>query len=287
LDTQSIRSWQKVSIHHFKIIRLFSDQLKRLRTWQGWRRPAVEALTIQCFVFLLIGLLILIFNSFELPGFQALSVGYVVVLQGVAAALITAKRRLARWWIVIQFAFPPALLTTLAMHLPPVLYLVAFCFLVMLYWSTFRTQVPFYPSNLPAWKAVATLLPEGQPLNVIDIGSGLGGFVLWLAAQRRDCVVSGIELAPLPWLISWLRGHMGRQSTTFFRGDYDALDFAQFDVVFAYLSPAAMPALWKKMQQEMRPGALLLSYEFEIPGQTPAITVLPNPHGPALYGWRR
>ncbi|GAC1436513.1 MAG: hypothetical protein NVSMB6_32690 [Burkholderiaceae bacterium] len=58
-------------------------------------------------------------------------------------------------------------------------------------------------------------------------------------------------------------------------------------MVFAYLSPAAMPALWLKAQREMQPGALLLSYEFPVDGRLPDLTVLPHPQGPPLYGWRR
>jgi hypothetical protein len=60
---------------------------------------------------------------------------------------------------------------------------------------------------------------------------------------------------------------------------------SDYDVVFAFLSPAAMPALWRKASAEMRPGTLLLSYEFSIPGTTPHIIDHPVENGPALYGW--
>ena len=212
------------------------------------------------------------------------------MLQGGLAALLSAWRRLPRWWIPIQLLFPLALLAALGLHLPPTLFLIAFVFLLALFWSTFRTQVPFYPSRVATWRAVLTLLPAPTmapaPVRFIDIGSGLGGLVLSLAAARPDGEFSGIEVAPLPWLISYLRARFAGSSADFKRGDYEALDFSQFDVIFAYLSPAAMPALWQKAQREMRPGSLLLSHEFLIPDQTPQLTVLPDPHGPALYGWR-
>lgn len=215
------------------------------------------------------------------------SFGHAALLQGCLASLATAWRRLAGWWIAIQFLFPVTLLLTVALHLPPALFMLAFLFLLALYWSTFRTQVPFYPSRPVVWTAVAGLLPAGQALRVIDIGSGLGGLVLSLSAQRADCRFTGIELAPLPWLVSLLRARATGSAARFVRGDYDALDLANYDVVFAYLSPAAMPRLWQKTQREMRPGTLLLSYEFDVPGQPPDITVLPDPQGPVLYGWRR
>lgn len=218
--------------------------------------------------------------------FAPLYLGHAALLQGALAALFTAWRRLDRWWIGIQLIFPFALLVTVAMHLPPLLFLAAFLFMLALYWSTFRTQVPFYPSGPAVWKAVLPLLPVNRPVQMVDIGSGLGGLVLSLARHRPDSGFLGIELAPLPWLVSRLRAALTGSRARFEMGDYDALDLAQFDVVFAYLSPAAMPALWQKSQREMRPGTLLLSYEFLIPGQAPHITVLPDPHGPALYGWQ-
>jgi SAM-dependent methyltransferase len=258
--------------------------LARVRQWPGWHTPALRALAIQ-FVAAMLTLAIVLLTS-RLADI-AVSIGLAALLQGALAAVLTAWRGLARWWIAMQALFPLALLTTLALHLPPVLYLAAFLFLLMLYWSTFRTQVPFYPSGPRVWQAVLDLLPADRAPRVIDIGSGLGGLVLALSRARPEGEFIGIELAPLPWIASLLRARMSRSRARFIRGDYDALDLAQFDVVFAYLSPAAMPALWQKVQREMRPGSLLLSYEFPIFGAPPDLTVLPNPHGPVLYGWRR
>ena len=167
----------------------------------------------------------------------------------------------------------------------PGLFLAGFLFLLMLYWSTFRTQVPYYPSGKAAWDAVAEHLPQDKPVSFIDIGSGLGGLVLDLASRRADIQATGIELAPLPWLASWLRAKLTNSHATFLRGDYERLDFAQYDAVFAYLSPAAMTALWRKAKKEMRPGSMLMSYEFAISESTPTLSVyLPNT-GRTLYIW--
>ena len=263
--------------------------LRSIRHWPGWRAPAVQALTIQLLSAVLTLAICLwwpALTSLHLPD-MPLSIGAAALLQGVLAALLTVWRRLARWWIAIELLFPLALLTTFALQLPPWLFLLAFLFLLALYWSTFRTQVPFYPSKPAVWTAVLALLPAQTPLRVIDIGSGLGGLVLSLSARRPDGQFTGIELAPLPWLISRLRARLAGSAACFLRGDYETLDLSQFDVVFAYLSPAAMPALWQKVQREMQPGTLLLSYEFLIPDHRPQITVLPDPQGPVLYGWRR
>jgi len=247
------------------------------------RAPTIQALIIQCASFVL--------TIFAIRGIVVLAdmqVNIVVAafMQGTIAAAIAFWRRLAPWWLPIQFVFPGALLAMHSLALPPEIFLALFILLLGLYWTTYRTQVPFYPSGPAAWEAVAGLLPIDRPVRFIDIGSGLGGLVLNLSASRPESTISGIELAPLPWLASWVRAFIAGSRGCFIRGDYTHLDFAQYDVVFAYLSPAAMPALWEKSSTEMRAGCLLLSYEFFIPGVAADVIVTPPAQGPILYGWR-
>jgi cyclopropane fatty-acyl-phospholipid synthase-like methyltransferase len=132
---------------------------------------------------------------------------------------------------------------------------------------------------------VAALLPPERPARVIDIGSGLGGLVLALARRRPDCEVSGIELAPLPWLLSRLRARLAGSRAHFIRGDYNGLDFGRYDLVFAYLSPAAMGALWRKAEAEMKPGSVLVSYEFIIADREPDRRIVTTGSRKILYLW--
>ena len=204
-------------------------------------------------------------------------------LQGLFAALLAW--RLAPWWRAILGLFPLALLGASALHLPPAIFLLAFLLLLGWYWSTFRTQVPFYPSGPAVWHEVLQLLPAGRALRLIDIGSGLGGLVLDLARRRPESHMCGIELAPLPWLLSVLRARLAGSAARFVRGDYERLDFGAYDVVFAYLSPAVMAALWRKAEREMQPGAMLISHEFIIAGKAPDKTIAATAGRPALFVW--
>jgi hypothetical protein len=246
-----------------------------------WRAPALLALLLQLAALPLsfIGLFLL-----DRAG-HPLSLGVLCLLQGALAAMLSRWRRQAVWWLPIQLLFPVVLFGALMLHLPSWLFLLGFLLLLLVYWSTFRTQVPYYPSGKRVRDAVAKLLPQDRAPRLIDIGSGLGGLVLDLAARRPDAVALGIELAPLPWLISALRARSSGSRARFIRGDYDQLDFADFDVIYAYLSPAAMSALWRKARAEMRPGSLLLSYEFVITERPADVVILLSGPGPALYGW--
>jgi hypothetical protein len=246
-----------------------------------WRAPAVQALVQQCVALPVTFAIAIVTVSLH----QQLTLTAVALVQGVLAAALGWSRKLAPWWLAIQLLFPLALMAGLSLQLPPWLFLAGFLILLLVYWSTFRTQVPYYPSGKRAWDAVAAVLPQDRPLHVIDIGSGLGGLVLELARRRPESSFAGIELAPLPWLVSVVRARLAGGAAHFARGDYERLDLGDYDAVFAYLSPAAMGALWRKASAEMRPGSLLLSYEFSIAGTPPDLTIAPAGRGPSLYGW--
>ena len=254
----------------------------------GQRRSLLQAPAVQALIVLCAALLLALLARQACEHVFGIDVSPVpfAVLHGGLAAGIAYLRRMASWWMPILFFFPPAAVLVNSLQLPPVLFLIIFLFLLLLFWSTFRSQVPFYPSGRPVWDAVAGLLPADRPLKVIDIGSGLGGAVLYLSRVRQDSRFVGIELAPLPWLVSHVRALLTGSRGGFIRGDYTLLDFAGYDVIFAYLSPAAMTALWSKARAEMRSGTVLLSYEFIIEGVQPDIAVRPKEGGPVLYGWR-
>ncbi|NUU02895.1 class I SAM-dependent methyltransferase [Herbaspirillum robiniae] len=252
------------------------------------RRPLLQAPAIQALFLFFIGLVAanVVDVLAQRAGLSPFSPLQTSLLHGVIAALLARLRRMAAWWWFILLVFPAAALGVGRLQLPPWLFLAVFLFMLVLFWSTFRSQVPFYPSGLPAWNAVAELLPQGRPVRFMDIGSGLGGAVLNLSRRRPESEFTGIEIAPLPWLVSRARAALAGNHCRFVRGDYLLLDFADYDVVFAYLSPAAMVALWQKARAEMRPGSLLLSYEFHIPGAPPDVVVQPEGGGPVLHGWR-
>ena len=215
-----------------------------------------------------------------------------VVAQSTMAMLLSVVMGMDRWWRWIHACFPLAILAMSQWHVPNEIYLVAFLFSLSLYWTTFRTQVPFFPSRPVAWQHVADLLPAGKPVHLIDIGSGIGDMVMHVASHSgtgvgaKNSSFTGIEIAALPWLVSYIRGRLRRSQAVFKLGDYNELNFSRFDVVFAYLSPAAMLKLWAKASREMRAGSMLISYEFEIPGITPSRVIPGSGQSPSLYVWQ-
>lgn len=209
-----------------------------------------------------------------------------IVIQSVLAVTISFLLRMPPWWLAIQAVFVPALIAVLALSIAPAWFLGGFVLLALIYGRTYTTQVPLYLSRRPVWLAIQNQLPQTSALRILDLGSGLGGLVQHLARARPDSQVVGIESAPLPSWISKLR-LMRSPNTQIIWRDFWQADLSGYDVVCAYLSPVPMPDLWEKVQREMRPGTLFLSYRFSIPGVVPAQVIPMNDFGRTeLYVWR-
>ena len=245
--------------------------------------PAFQALFVQLFAlgicFLLIPVLDVLLAGNASPILGAL-------VMGTIALVLSHILNMAPWWHFINFIFAPALIGTLYLHVSPEYFLLAFVVLASIYWSTFRTQVPLYLSSRKAWQAIAQLLPAQQGFRLVDLGSGLGGLLGYLYQVRPDGAYHGIENAPLPFVISWLRFRFGNNPHASW-GNFWTHNLADYDVVYAYLSPVPMNDLWKKARLEMRPGTLFISNTFTVSGVSPTnVIALDDFNQSTLYIWR-
>jgi len=211
------------------------------------------------------------------------------LLAGFFAAVLSHLAKLARWWLIIQLGFAPALVITLAADIPPLFFLIGFVLLLLVYWSTFRSQVPLYLSSRKVWQTLETLLPADRPLRFIDIGSGLGGVLTHLARARPESHFHGVEIAPIPFVLSWLRIRLGgyRNCSVRRQSLWDS-DLGNYDVVFAYLSPVPMSKLWDKVEHELHPGSLFISNTFPVNDCPPQETrEVDDLHHSKLYLWKK
>lgn len=245
--------------------------------------PAIVALILQFFSFL-VTLLFLLITRLHLEPISF------AILCGLIAAIASHLAGLARWWLPIQMSFVPGLVLMLQAPIPPWFFLAAFALFLLIYWSTFRSQVPFYLSSKKVWITLGELLPKeeiGKQFSFMDIGCGTGGGLIHLAKFRQDGQYFGIENAPLPYFICRIRfKFFAYPNCHVIWRNLWTCDLAKYDVVFAYLSPVPMKQLWHKVKTEMRPGTLFISNTFTVPDHPSQYSItLDDLHKSTLHIW--
>ncbi|USG60116.1 class I SAM-dependent methyltransferase [Sneathiella marina] len=231
------------------------------------RPPIFAILAIQAVVF---GGLYL-----AMPTVNAL-VGYGVPLfwqmsaQGLIAATVTKYFKFGWGWVIGQCVAPPLVILALGLGLPMWIYPVILILLVLVFWNVASNRVPLYLTNTETSAALLKLLPNKKSIRFVDLGSGLGGTLRYLASRSPESRFYGVESAPLPFIFSWcLRKLHGKDNLEFRFRDIWKEDLSEFDVVYCFLSPVPMARLFAKAQEELKPGSLFISNSFAVPDQKP------------------
>jgi hypothetical protein len=189
------------------------------------------------------------------------------LLQAVMALGFSRYLELGSFWLLFQLLLPFALFWQMGHRVSPWVYPLLLLGMALVFGGGLMSRVPLYNSNRAAWRALLELLPEEGAM--ADLGAGLGGPLAFLARQRPGVFFVGVEASPLVWLIAWLRTTSVRSHCQVRFGSFWRLPLGEFRVVYAFLSPVPMSALWEKAQTEMLSGTLLISHTFEIPGVSP------------------
>ncbi len=185
------------------------------------------------------------------------------------AAIFSQRLHEPGWRSPMQFGFSLALWVGLHSIIPGWAWAVAFALSLLMFGGGLTgRRAPLYLTQSRALDALLACVPENLDGNCLDVGAGLGSFQRRLAPLRPRLQFRGIERAPLTCLLGNLRcrladcGHITM-------GDLWQADLQRYAVVYAFLSPEAMPALWQKALEEMQPGSLLLVNAFAVPDVTP------------------
>ena len=162
--------------------------------------------------------------------------------------------------------------------------------LLLVYPMRSWSDAPLYPTPDGALDALPGLVPLAPGAQILDAGCGAGHGLAALARAYPQAQLRGIEwsglLVNLARVLLRLRG----VDAAVLRGDMWLLDWGGFDLLYIFQRPESMAQAWAKARLEMKPGAHIVSLDFEIPNEVPAARIeLPGRHEVLVYklgDWR-
>ncbi len=140
--------------------------------------------------------------------------------------------------------------------------------LIMLIY-TFVTGVAPVPTSPKVRRVMLESVPADFEGPIFELGAGWGNLAFALADRFPHSPVTAYELSPVPWLFSRLRQLLFRRpNLTLLRADFHDARLDEAALIFCFLYPVCMRRLKPKLEAELRPGALLVSNTWPVPGWT-------------------
>jgi hypothetical protein len=187
----------------------------------------------------------------------------VALMQGIMAAFFGLLLRQAWWWMIIHVLFFPLIVWFLLLQWGAWTYLLVSSVFILVFWRTITGNVPVFFSSQAVVQAVAELVEEKDIMHFAELGAGIGTVAKPLADNYPLLKVHAFENAPLLWLVNvWRSRKMFNLHA--FRHCFWQVNLANYDLVFAYLSPSVMSKLGAKVRTEMRVGSLFVSSSFPV-----------------------
>ncbi|UCG21868.1 MAG: class I SAM-dependent methyltransferase [Deltaproteobacteria bacterium] len=145
-----------------------------------------------------------------------------------------------------------------------------------LYVSTSRVRILAFLEAVP--------MESGQLL--VDIGCG-DGRVLRQVGRKYGVRTVGYELN----LLAYIKAKVlcfGRKNIQIKLRNFWTADLSEADVIFCYLFPDVMKDLAAKLKADLKPGAVVVSCNFDLPGFMPERTLRPGNslHNDPIYVYR-
>ncbi|WLR51248.1 class I SAM-dependent methyltransferase [Bacillus tianshenii] len=145
-----------------------------------------------------------------------------------------------------------------------------------------RNGITPTPSSATAVSAIINYLKRQNTTHktIYDLGSGWGNLVFPIARIFPSASVIGIENALIPYLYCKGRNALARKHIHFsYKNMYQA-DLSDTDYIICYIHRRGMEKLKAQFQQQLKPGCIIISHFFTIPGWTPTETI-------ELHDWQR
>ena len=160
-------------------------------------------------------------------------------------------------------------------------------FLVSVYYI-FVTGISSIPSSRIFTNHIMDVTPAEIAGDILELGAGWGTLAFPLAAQFPYNRILAYELSPVPWLYMKVRHLLFRyKNLDILRKDFRKVSYEGVGLVVAYLHSEGLEKVRDKMERELKPGTLVISNVFDIPGWEPeARHELDDSFCPQVYLYR-
>lgn len=193
---------------------------------------------------------------------------FLFAIHSLISGYLSIFLRLSAPWRFINFMIPAGLLVSVAFPGYGWIWLVLLIVFGLLFLPTFWTRVPYYPSSPKIYDLLASQLPPNKHFKFVDVGCGDAKLLSFLAKKFPLAHFEGIDLSPSAILAAKLN-NLGNSNVRIRLGDYWKISFAEYNFVYAFLSPTPMPELEKKAKSELVNGSKLFVNSFKLPETTP------------------
>lgn len=177
----------------------------------------------------------------------------------------------ATWWrrLLIAGGFPLSLAASLsalgADSLPAWAWLLPLGLLLLVYPVNAWRDAPLFPTPPNALVDLPRHAPLPQGAHVLDAGCGLGHGLQALRLAYPQAELHGMEWSWPLRLLCGLRCPWARVT----RADIWKASWGSYDMVYLFQRPESMARAVDKARAELRPGAWLVSLDFEATTSTP------------------
>ncbi len=117
-------------------------------------------------------------------------------------------------------------------------------------------------------KKMLELAKIKQGEKVLDLGCG-DGRMAHIASKDHGADAFGIELSPIIYAMARICNFFRGSKAKILLRDFRRVDFSDADVLTFYLLPPILKRMREKWERELKPGARIVSYAFEVEGWEP------------------
>lgn len=132
----------------------------------------------------------------------------------------------------------------------------------------FLTGAPWVPTPRERILKMLELAKIKPNERVYDLGSG-DGRMAHLAAKHYNADAIGLELSPIIYAMGRICNFFRRSKSQLLLRDFRHVDLKNADVLTFYLLPPILKKMRERWERELKPGARIVSYAFEVEGWKP------------------